>query len=159
MAASQDADALLDAVESAVDEAIQYFQGPGATSRAIIDQWGPREVLCHFLFWHEATARGMESVAGGGESYRADAGVDEMNARAIARRTGQDIPTLIAEARELQARLAEAARSLGDPGATVMLRSDGTRLSVRQRLELFPRHWREHVAELQAASGTQAETG
>jgi hypothetical protein len=78
--------------------------------------------------------------------------VDELNARAIDSRTGQGIPKLIGEARELQARLVKAARSVGDPGATVLLRADGTRLSIRQRLQLFPHHWREHVNELRATS-------
>ena len=151
MAASQDADALLDAVESAVDEAIQYFQGPGATSRAIIDQWGPREVLCHFLFWHEVTIEGMQSVAHGGDPLRLQAAADELNAEAIARHRGMGLLDLTARLRVLQEELRWVVHSLPNMDVPVMIRVDGTPLSGRQRLEAIGRHWAQHMVELKSA--------
>ncbi|MDP6402123.1 MAG: DinB family protein [SAR202 cluster bacterium] len=154
MAANQDVDALLQALEDAVDEAILYIEGPGATSQVVIDQWGPRDVFCHFLFWHEATARGMESVAGGGEPMRVETPLDKANADAITSRAGQTISQLVAEARRQQERLANAVHALDDLSQTVLVRPDGTRLSARQRLELIAHHWSEHIEELQAAANS-----
>ena len=91
-------DQLIGSVEEAFQEAASYFDGPGPTSDVRVGDWGPREVLCHFLYWHEATARGMESVAARGGPHRVAASVDDMNARAIARRAGWSIDRLLQEA-------------------------------------------------------------
>ena len=150
MAADRDLEPLIAGVETVVEEALSYFQGPGATSQVRVGEWGAREVLCHFLFWHEATAQGMESVAGGGEPFQVEATTDEMNARAIADQAGKGLPELIREAQRIEARLVKGARALADLGETVLVRSDGRGLSGRQRLELIADHWREHLSELQA---------
>ena len=146
-------DRLIASVEAAFQEAVAYFEGPGATSGVRVGEWGPVEVLCHFLYWHEATARGMESVAAGGGPHRVKAPVDDMNARAIARRSGWSIDRLLQEAAGLQQRLTRATRALPDLDAVALVRDDGTRLSGAQRLEVIADHWREHVAELRSAAG------
>lgn len=150
MADDKTVGSLLDAVEDAVNKAIQYFEGPGATSQVVIDKWGPREVLCHFLFWHEATAKGMESVAGGGKPFLVDTPLDETNAEAVTSRAGLDIPQLLAEAREKQGRLVSAARSLDDLDRIVLVNENGNGMSGRQRLERIAHHWAEHIEELRA---------
>jgi hypothetical protein len=144
-------ESLLAALDATVQDALAYFEGPGSTSRARIDEWGAWEVLCHFVFWHEATIAGMESVARGGAPYRLEAGVDELNARTIAKHQGKSFLDLIARLRELQEQLQQAARSLPDLEAPVMVRTDGSGLSGRERLEIMNRHWEQHVAELRAA--------
>ena len=154
MASSQDRNALISGLEESVREGLDYFQGPGATSQAKIDQWGPREVLAHCLFWHESTARGMESVAAGGDPEVNELDVDEANARAVSSRTGQGISELVGEAERLEQRLVQAFHALEDIDTTVLVRTDGTRLSGRQRLETITDHWREHVGELEAAPGS-----
>lgn len=152
MAAGQQIDSLITALEQSVDSGLAYFQGPGDQSKVRIGRWEAREVLCHLVWWHQATAEGMESVASGGAPYRIYASVDEMNARAVGRLAGRDMNQLVDLARQWQARLVKAARALPDPNATVLVLGDGNGRSVQQRLETIAQHWNEHVTELQALS-------
>jgi hypothetical protein len=125
----------------------------------MMGHWGPREVLCHLIWWHQATAEGMESVAAGGAPYRIYASVDEMNARAVGRMAGTDInesttygASLVDSARQWQARLVKAARALPDPNTIVLIMGDGNGRSVQQRLETIAHRWSELIKELQALS-------
>ena len=152
MAASQPIEALIRALEQSVASGLIYFQGPGGQARVKVGMWGPREVLCHLVWWHQATVEGMESVLSGGKPYRFYASIDEMNARAVGRLAGQDIAQLAELVRQLQARLVKAARALPDPNATVLITDAGSGRSALQRLETIARHWSEHVQALQAPS-------
>lgn len=159
MAAGQQIDDLMAALEQSVEAGLAYFQGPGSQSQVKIGHWEPREVLCHLVWWHQATVEGMESVAKGGAPYRIYASVDEMNARAVGRMAGKHInqadtygPSLVELARQWQARLVQAARVLPDLHTTVLIMGDGSGRSVQQRLETIAQHWNEHVKELQALS-------
>jgi len=152
MAASQQIEDFITALEQSVEAGLAYFQGPGCHARVRVGRWGPREVLCHLVWWHQATVEGMESVLSGGKPYRFYASVDEMNARAVGRLAGRDIAELAELVRQLQARLVKAARALADPNATVLVSGDGSGRSVLQRLETIARHWSEHVHVLQASS-------
>jgi len=152
MAAGQQIDSLITALEQSVDSGLAYFQGPGSQSKVKIGRWEAREVLCHLVWWHQATAEGMESVASGGAPYRIYASVDEMNARAVGRLAGRDVNQLVDLVRQWQARLVKAVRALPDPNATVLVLGDGSGRSVQQRLETIAHHWNEHVTELQALS-------
>ena len=152
MATESDLEALIDGVAQAVEAGLRYFEGPGATSTVVVGEWGPREVLSHCVLWHEVTVKGMESVAGGGEPFPADATVDEMNARAVAGLGGRDMSRLADEVRRLQERLVRVARALTDLDAPVVVRHEGGYLSGRERLEVIARHWRGHVSELESAA-------
>lgn len=151
MTADPDLEPLIAAADAAVQEALRYFEGPGATAQGKVDQWGPKEVLSHFLFWHEATVQGIEALSAGGQPLQMSRHVDEINAEAVDDRAGADFGGLVAEARELQARLVRAAQRATDANATVVVRADGTRQSVRQRLKVIAHHWAEHISELRAA--------
>ncbi len=152
MAASQQIEALIRALEQSVEAGLTYFQGPGGQARIKVGKWGPREVLCHLVWWHQATVEGMESVLSGGKPYRFYASVDEMNARAVGRLAGRDTAQLAELVRQLQARLVKATRALPDPNATVLVTGDGSGRSVLQRLETIARHWSEHVHSLREPS-------
>ena len=152
MTASQPTEALIRALEQSVDAGLTYFVGSGGQPGIKVGAWGPREVLCHLVWWHQATVEGMESVLSGGKPFRFYASTDEMNARAVGRLAGQDIAQLAELARQLQARLVKSARALPDPNATVLVTGDGSRRSVLQRLETIARHWTEHVHALRSPS-------
>jgi hypothetical protein len=152
MATSGQLDQLITALESSVRNGLAYFEGPGRTSAAKIGRWHAREVLCHLVWWHQATVEGIESVASGGAPYHIYASTDEMNARAVGRLSGQEMPKMADMVRQWQARLIAAVRTLPDPNVTVLIRGDGTELSAKQRLETIAHHWDEHVKELQSAS-------
>ncbi len=151
MPTHEQGDDLLAALDRTVQSVLAYFEGPGSSSKARIDEWGAWDVLCHFVFWHEATAAGMASVASGDAPKTLDAGTDELNARVIAAHQGRSFLDLTVRLRELHGQLQRAARSLPDLDAPVIVLEDGRTLSGRQRLEIMNRHWNEHLVELQAA--------
>ena len=153
MTTGTEREALLSTLEETVRDVLAYFEGPGATSAARVGEWGPKEVLSHFLHWHQATIEGMEAVARGAAPWKATEATDEANAGAVARFRSESVGQLVARARQLQARLVQAARALPSLDTPVMLRHDGTAQTGRDRLERIPRHWREHVAELRAQEG------
>jgi len=159
MAAGQQIDDLIATLEQSVESGLAYFQGPGGQSKVMIGRWGPREVLCHLVWWHQATVEGMESVAKGGAPYCIYASVDQMNARAVGRMAGRDVNqsgtygvSLVDLARQWQERLVQAVRTISDLNTTVLVMGDGSKRSVQQRLETIAHHWNEHVTELQALS-------
>ena len=150
MVTGQQIDEKIASLEKVVESGLDYFGGEGATSEARIDLWTPRDVLCHMLYWHQATVEGMESVASGGEPHKIYASTDEMNARAVGRAAGKNVPQLVDEVKELQARLSASARKLEDPNAVVLIRGNGDELSAVQRLEGIASHWNGHLKELGA---------
>ena len=150
MSTAQELDGLLVALEATVKETLEYFEGPGATSTAMVGDWGPKEVLCHYLFWHEATARGIESVVSGGGPRTPEGTTDELNARVVEQHAGESIPQLVAQARDLQERLVRAARQLSDLDVVVIHRTGSPPSTARQRLERIPKHWQDHMAQMQA---------
>ncbi len=159
MAAGQSIDDLIATLEQSVESGLAYFQGPGGQSKVMIGHWGPREVLCHLVWWHQVTVEGMESVARGGARTVIYASVVQMTPRAVGRMAVKDInqsgtygPSLVELAHQWQARLVQAARALPDPNATIVIMGDGSGRSVQQRLETIGQHWNEHVKELQALS-------
>jgi hypothetical protein len=152
MAEGRQIDESIATLERSVEAGLAYFQGPGSQSQVHLGRYGPREILCQLVWWHQATVEGMESVASGGTPYRIYASVDEMNARAVGRLAGTNLDQLLDMARQWQARLAQAARALADPNTTVLVMGDGSGRSGLQRLETIVQHWNERVRELQALS-------
>src|SRR5215470_18029341 len=141
MAASQQIDDLIATLERSVGSGLAYFQGPGSQSNVKIGHLGPREVLCQLVWWLQATAEGMESVAKGGAPYHIYASVDEMNARAVGRMAGRELnqagtygESVVDLARQWQKRLVQAARALPDANTTVVIMGDGSGRSVQQRI-------------------------
>ncbi len=145
---AEDIESWIAALDKVVEEGLGYFEGPAGSSQARVGDWGPEEVLAHLVFWHEASVRGMEFVANGAPPHRLELPVDEANARAVAERRGNGLPELVADARRVHLRFAEAARAVGDPYATVVIRADGSEADVRQRFDITTNHWREHVRQL-----------
>src|SRR2546421_8059353 len=133
MAASHQIEALIRALEQSVEAGLTYFQGPGGQARIKVGHWGPREVLCHLVWWHQATVEGLESVLSGGKPYRFYASVDEMNARAVGRLAGQDIAQLAELVRQLQARLVKTARAPPAPKAPALVNRAGSGRSPHHR--------------------------
>ncbi len=142
---------LISEVEDVVAKGIAYVQA-NAESEVKIDIWTPREVLCHWIYWHAATAEGMETAASGEGPHHIYADADEMNARAVGRKSGVSVAWLVEEMEELQGRLVAAARALPDPNATVIVRGDGSEASGAERLETIVNHWNDHLAEMAEAA-------
>ena len=140
-------------VEEVVAKGIAYVQA-NAESEVKIDIWTPREVLCHWIYWHAATAEGMETAASGEGPHQIHADTDDMNARSVGRKSGVSVAWLVEEMEELQARLTAAARAMPDPNAVVVVRNDGSQATGVQRLETIVSHWNEHLEEMAEAAAS-----
>ena len=60
------------ALDRAAHETFAYFAGPGRSTDARVDRWQARDVLMHFIYFHDATAWGIQSVAQGGPPCATD---------------------------------------------------------------------------------------
>jgi hypothetical protein len=144
-------DALIQELDRAVTEVLAYFAGPGRTSAARVDRWQARDVLQHFIYFHDATAWGIQSVALDGPPWPVPGDADTVNEVCRRLHEHESFDDLLTQIRLAHARLLHAARSSPDLDRPCFRRANGETLTGRQRLELLARHWREHVHELQAA--------
>jgi hypothetical protein len=149
MAANKDA--LMKGLDDAVREVLAYFAGAGRTSMAKVDRWQARDVLQHFIYFHDATAWGIQSAALGGPLWPVPGDSDIVNEVCRRLHAHESYDDLLAQIRLAHGRLMEAARHSPDLDAPCFKRANGETLSGAQRLELLAKHWREHVHELQAA--------
>ena len=136
-------------LKKSVERGLSYLEVVGDSPNPKIGIWTSREVLCHLIYWHRATAEGMESVSSGGSPLTIYASTDEMNARAVGRVAGVNMKSLMTEARELQVRLLNAYKALVDPSAIVMVRQDIGNQSGKDRMQMIARHWDTHINELE----------
>jgi hypothetical protein len=148
-----DTDALIQKLDDVVHDVLTYFGGPGRTTTARVDRWQARDVLQHFLYFHNATAWGIESAAMGGPVWPLPADADTINEVCRRLHEHESVDDLIAQLRLAHARLAAAARRSPDLDRPCFRRANGETMTGRQRLELLAHHWAEHVQELRAVSG------
>ena len=144
-------DALLANLDKVVLETLAYFDGPGRATKARVDRWQARDVLMHFIYFHDATAWGIQSAGLGGPPWPVPADSDTVNEVCRRLHAHESLDELLTQAREAHARLVNAARNAPDLDKPSFQRSTGEIMTGRQRLELLARHWAEHVRELQAA--------
>ena len=146
-----DKTALIEGLDRAVRDVLAYFDGPGRTSNAKVDRWQARDVLQHFLYFHDATAWGIQSAALGGPLWPVPGDSDIVN-EVCRRLHGQEsYDELLTQIRLAHRRLMHAARNAPDLDQPCFKRANGEPLTGAQRLELLAKHWREHVHELQSA--------
>jgi hypothetical protein len=149
---SPSSDALLANLDRAVQDALAYFEGPGRTSAVRVDRWQARDVLQHFLYFHDATAWGIQSAALGGPPWPVPGDSDHVNEVCRRLHEAESVDDLLRQVRLAHGRLMRAARGAPDLDVTCFRRASGETVSGRQRLEVLARHWAEHVQELQAAA-------
>jgi hypothetical protein len=152
MSTSPSNEALVAELDRVVKETLGYFDGAGRSSTATVDRWQARDVLMHFLYFHDATAWGIQAAALGGPPWQLPADADTINEVCRRLHEHESLDELISQLRLSHARLAAAARRSPDLDRPCFRRLDGETLTGRQRLELLARHWAEHVQELQAAA-------
>jgi hypothetical protein len=143
---------LLSNLDRVVKETLSYFDGPGRTTTARVDQWQARDVLMHFIYFHNATAWGIQSVALGGPPWPVPADSDTVNEVCRRLHAPESVDDLLSQLRQAHARLMHAARAAADLDRPCFRRSAGDTMTGRQRIEVLARHWAEHVRELQTAA-------
>jgi hypothetical protein len=87
-----DTDPLIQKLDRVVNEVLAYFAGPGRTNAARVDRWRARDVLQHFLYFHDATAWGIESTAMGGPVWLLPGDADTISSPSSASRTAGSSP-------------------------------------------------------------------
>lgn len=145
-------DVLLANLDRVVQDTLAYFDGPGRATTARVDRWQARDVLMHFLYFHDATAWGIQSAAHGGAPWPVPADSDTVNEVCRRLHEHESFDELLTQLRQAHARLVRAARGASDLDRPCFQRSTGELMTGRQRLELLARHWAEHVKELQEAA-------
>jgi hypothetical protein len=150
--AGETKDALLASLDRVVHDTLAYFDGPGRTTSARVDQWQARDVLMHFIYFHDATAWGIQSVALGGPPWPVPADSDTVNEVCRRLHAHESLDELLVQVRQAHARLGHAVRTTPDIDQPCFRRANGEALTGRQRLELLAHHWTEHVRELQEAT-------
>lgn len=138
-------------LDDAVDRTLAYFEGPGRTTDARIDKWQARDVLMHFIYFHEATAWGIQSVAVGGPMWTVPADWDTINEICRILHEGETLDELLVQVRQAHARLHRAIANTSDLDRPCVVRPDGSPMTGSERIEAIAEHWREHLDELEAA--------
>ena len=146
-------DALIAELDRVVQDALAYFEGPGRVTDARVDRWRARDVLMHFLYFHDATAWGIQAAALGGPPWPVPADSDTVNEVCRRLHEPETFDELLAQVRQAHARLLRAARDAPDLETPCLRRATGEVMTGRQRLELLARHWAEHIRELRDAAG------
>lgn len=152
MTALPSKDVLLANLDNVVKDTLAYFEGPGRVTGARVDQWQARDVLMHFIYFHDATAWGIQSAAIGGPPWPVPTDADTVNEVCRRLHAHESFDELLAQLRQAHARLVHAARSAPDLDKPCFQRSTGDLMTGSQRLDLLARHWAEHVHQLQQAS-------
>ena len=142
---------LTENLDRAVRDVLAYFEGPGRTTTAKVDRWQARDVLQHFIYFHDATAWGIQSVAIGGPLWPIPGDSDIVNEVCRRLHADESFDDLLAQLRLAHGRLMLAARNSPDLDQPCFKRANGEVMTGAQRLEVLARHWREHVQELQTA--------
>lgn len=151
MAIVTDRDALIADLDRVAQQTLAWFAGPGRTNQGRVDRWGARDVLMHFLYFHNATAWGIQSVAQGGPPWPLPTDADTINEVCRRLHEGESADDLLTQLRLAHARLMRAARNSPDLDQGCFKRPNGELVSVRQRLTVLAKHWAEHVRELNDA--------
>jgi hypothetical protein len=152
MTTAAENETLIQNLDRVVREVLAYFEGAGRVTRARVDRWGARDVLMHFIYFHQATAWGIQSAALGGPVWMVPADTDHVNEVCRRLHEHESFDELVAQVRMAHAQLVQAARQAPDLDRPCFKRANGEVMTGRQRLEVLARHWAEHVKELQAAA-------
>lgn len=145
-------DVALANLDKVVQDTLAYFAGPGRATSARVDQWQARDVLMHFIYFHDATAWGIQSAALGGPPWPVPAHPDHVNEVCRRLHEHESLDELLAQAWQAHARLVRAARRAPDLDRPCFQRPTGDLMTGRQRLELLARHWAEHTQAMQEAA-------
>lgn len=145
-------DELLANLDRVMQDTLVYFEGPGRVTEARVGQWQARDVLMHFIYFHDATAWGLQSATLGGPLWPVPADSDLVNEVCRRLHEHESLDELLAQVRQAHARLVRAARNAPDLDRPCFQRATGEIMTGRQRLEALAHHWAEHVRELQEAA-------
>jgi hypothetical protein len=142
-------------LDDLVSRTLDYFDGPGRTHEAPIDRWQARDVLVHLIYFHEATAWGIQSVGVGGPVWTVPAADwDSINEIGRVLHEGETLEELMVQIRQAHARLHRAVANSPDLDRPCWQRQDGTLMTANERIGAITEHWQEHLADLERLPST-----
>src|SRR3989449_8888507 len=144
-------DVLIANLDRVVQETLAYFEGPGRTTKARVDRWQARDVLMHFIYFHDATAWGIQSAAQGGPLWPVPGDSDTVNEVCRRLHEHESFDELLAQGRQAHARLVRVAGRAPDLDKLCFQRATGELMTGRQRLEGHDRHWPELAQQRKGA--------
>jgi hypothetical protein len=153
MTTTKERDALIAELDQVAQRTLAYFDGPGRRTDARVDRWQARDVMMHFIYFHDATAWGIQAGAQGGPPWPLPADADTINEVWRRLHEHESFDEVLTQLRLAHARLMRAAAQATDLDRPCFRRPNGELVTGRQRLEVLARHWAEHLGELQAAAG------
>src|SRR5436853_7458929 len=104
-------DALIADLDRVAQDTFAYFDGPGRATKARVDRWQARDVLMHFIYFHDATAWGIQSAALGGPPWPVPADSDTVNEVCRRLHEHESLDELPKQLRQAHARVAPPAPS------------------------------------------------
>src|SRR2546429_5931150 len=152
-----DRDGLIQNLDRVVRDTLAYFDGPGRVTRAHVDRWGARDILMHFIYFHEATAWGIQSAAAGGPPWPVPADSDLVNEVCRRLHEHESFDELLAQVRQAHARLVCAAPNAPDLDKPCFRRATGGLVTGPQRVGLLARHLGEAVGGRREAGSAEAK--
>src|ERR1041385_6065229 len=93
------------AMDRVAQETFAYFAGPGRGTNARVDRWQARDEPMHFIYFHDATAWGIQSVAHGGPPWVLPADADTINEVCRRLREHESPDELLTQLRQAHVRL------------------------------------------------------
>jgi len=121
-------------------------------ARALLEKpWGPRQVLCHLVFWHETYVRQIEARLAGHGWLLPEGTFNELNAQAVASLAVVGVPTLLARFRAANTRLCRLALEPKAANVQVQLKQDSKSWPLDEFLVMVETHIRRHGDELRKA--------
>src|SRR5882724_10105100 len=111
MASPASKEALLAELDRVVRETLAYFEGAGRVTAARVDRWHARDVLMHFIYFHDATAWGLQSAALGGSPWPLPTDADGINEVCRRLREHESFDELLTQVRQAHARLGRAVQN------------------------------------------------
>ena len=125
MATEKDKDTLIAELDQVVRDTLAYFDGAGRRTEARVDRWQARDILMHFLYFHDATAWGIQSATQGGPPWPLAADADTINEVCRRLHEHESFDELLVQLRQAHARLVGAARRAPDLDRPCFQRSNG----------------------------------
>src|SRR2546430_12632262 len=144
-------EALLTELDRVVKETLAYFDGAGRSTSARVDRWQARDILMHFIYFHDATAWGMQAAALGGPPWPLPADADTINEVCRRLHAHESFDELVAQVRQAHARLVQAARNSTPLDKPCLRPANGGAITGRQRPGGAARPPGQHPREGQGA--------
>ncbi len=133
----------LDEAIAAIAALYRRLPAEALTARPV-NAWGPRELLCHLVFWHEQYATIAEALSAGAPPLLQPGTFRELNVRAVLENRDCTLDELLARLDGAQQRLAAIAHSSDEIPWSIAFKQGGTARPFPEALRLIAGHIRGH---------------